>query len=357
MNLEKIPKYIKFLILSNLSSFENIACVSKSWYNIIQSRELYAYLNSIGHCHLKKPERLSDKDWYYRIRKSGDVFLSNEDKTECIKLNLSYIYQIKQYGNKYYFVDIYQNLWLWTYSGGQKYFSSNLDDRFENMIDYRHYGLTYQLISAYISGRSVKLNSIDKLNNVNNQNQTNDESYEKKEFIKINNLENVQSIQPTSLSDFILIDNNLYIVGPISTVFDQYMNFEHELILLFNNVKSIGGSEDLCFYITTDNDLYYIHADFKQKCLNAIFISKNVRTAFSQTIDCNDEIKNVIHFITLDGRQWTFNSDLTLSHASYISPKKPTDLVLNQYLFKKENILDILESDEIMFIYKIASSN
>lgn len=322
--MDKLPKYIKFFIISQLPSFSNLSYVSKSWYNLINGHELYAYLNSKLYAHLEKPDSFSDKEWYDRVRRSGDVYFTN-DKTECIKWKTSNIWKIKRWTG-YYLVDIYGKVRFWSYYGDSKYFQSNREYLISPLIDPRWYGLKY---NRQYTGRRYNR--------------------------PILCLENARDIQPTNLTDFILIEHNLYVVGPISALFPPYSYSceTHELILFADNVKSIGGSDDLCFYITNNHDLYYIQADFEYSCLKSIFISKNVQRAFIENL----EIQNIIHFITLDGKQWSFTHDTTILPSNYKPTHKSTDLLLSQQIFTKENIIDIIDKYDItLFIYKSIST-
>ena len=90
------------------------------------------------------------------------------------------------------------------------------------------------------------------------------------EPIKFNLLDKIKDIRPTFLGDIILtLDSKLYTFGLLS----GDINKTKELILKCENVKSIGGNDMLCFYLTWTNELWLYESNYP------ILISDNVVSA------------------------------------------------------------------------------
>ena len=109
--MDKIPKYIKCLILSKLPTFQNIKQVSKYWYYLTGSNELYSYLNKSQNSELITPNHVSEKAWYDRTKNSGFVTLVHPHGNE--KLSLKHIWNIKWCVKVLYAIDIYDRIYTY----------------------------------------------------------------------------------------------------------------------------------------------------------------------------------------------------------------------------------------------------
>ena len=69
---------------------------------------LYQYLNNSQYFELLKPDHVSEKAWYYRIKNSGSVTLVSLHGNET--LILKHIWNIKWCGHVLYAVDIYDRV-------------------------------------------------------------------------------------------------------------------------------------------------------------------------------------------------------------------------------------------------------
>ena len=127
------------------------------------------------------------RDWYLRIKNSGDVYVTSDDLQEKFKLPLTNICQLSQCGTRYYFIDICGDLWYWEYDSDQRYFKCNTH-RIEYLMDDSAYGL-----KSYC-GYRTKSN----LYHIRN-------SIQYKDMVqKINNLARIKTVRPTYIGDFIL---------------------------------------------------------------------------------------------------------------------------------------------------------
>ena len=126
----------------------------------------------------------------------------------------------------------------------------------------------------------------------------------------------IQNIYPTYLCDFILFDSKLYLWGSLHDVFKPFYsqnNAEKKLTKLQDDVKIIGGSELLCYYITLDDDLYCVEPYHEPEDFDYTFISHNVKFACVESnAKCHDGygyMGQTIHFVTFDNQQLSYTSD------------------------------------------------
>lgn len=83
-----------------------------------------------------------------------------------------------------------------------------------------------------------------------------------------------------------------------------------ELSYLRANIRLIGGDWNLCFYITVDNELYYVNYTSRYQ-LELIFVAKNVKHASICFINTDEDETSIyyLHFQTLDSIKWVYTSD------------------------------------------------
>ena len=111
------------------------------------------------------------------------------------------------------------------------------------------------------------------------------------------------------MGDFILTFAGILHIFGISQFPDRTycQNFLPGLTYLCNNVKIIGGDPHLCYFITNNNDLYYM--DFpEQHGLKYTFVSNNVSHKGEYNLAIYD-----LHFRTLDSINWIYTSDRKIS--------------------------------------------
>ena len=151
-----------------------------------------------------------------------------------------------------------------------------------------------------------------------------------KEIPHINLDSQIQNICPTCLCDFILFDSKLYIWRSLNDVFNPFnsqVDAEKKFTLLQDNIRTIGGSDSLGYYITLDRNLYYIKAYYGAQKFVHKFISHYVKVACIENhakyyeYDMTD-VGQTIHFVTFDNQQLSFTSDEVILPSNYNMVKK-----------------------------------
>ena len=316
-------KYIKFTIVSNLSVIDilRMSETSKSWYKMISMSELWQFMvhQQYKDLALRKPSTLTTREWYLRIKNSGDVYVMSDNWKEKLKLPLTNICQTSECGQIFYFVDVCGDVWCENYCGGLKYFSSNNYDLPCLIEDYglKPFLETYPVLYG-ISGCVTMTDEIQ----------------------KIDCLASVKSIHPTWIGDFILtFDGHLHIFGISPSLSrNHYREMLPGLTYFCDNVKFVGGDSHVCYFITRNNDLYYMDYT-EQHQFKSIFVATNVSRAFVQ-FSHRDENKlslYYLHFQTLDSINWVYTSDQKIK-LSNVSQNITSPYLQHETLFTYPNI-------------------
>ena len=176
---------------------------------------------------------------------------------------------VTQYRNcfgRHYYVDIFGQLWyseedvteIWYY--GESY---EADDEPTDDFVYTNLGTRLKSLGHRVNQRPIKI------------------------------MDNVNMVHPTSIGDFILLENGkLYFVGFKS----------NDLILKRIDVKVVSGTSSLCFFINNQSELFYYQMDDHDH-LTSQFIRARVKYAFGN-IAGTETLTNEIYLEDLDKKQW-----------------------------------------------------
>lgn len=282
-----LPLILWYKILSYVVNYDNLRVANKYFNRILTHDDFWRYKTLFDYPELVrlKPDHQTYGQWYYRISKSGDLYFKSHGLRQDI-LIMSNINQCKHCCDRYYFIDIFSQLWY-----------HQIDD-----LNVGYYGEYYRFYEDNVNYMNIGTWLISNNYNVGDN------------IIKI--MDNVKMIHPTSIGDFILFDNDdLYFLGLDCT----------ELILQQQNIKFISGTESLCFYIDNQHQLFYYHNHLSQ--LQQILIASRVKYAtgyiFAQE-DPDYHFINKIYFEDLDNKYWLWDG--------YTLTTVPTLSIINEYL-------------------------
>lgn len=224
--MDKFPRWLQFKVLSNLnvSDLCSMREAGKYWYYVIATKEFWTFKmrEETGQTyHVDLP--MSGKIWYERQSRAGQLYFVKDLTFEVDSCTLEDVYLYRYCNGCHYYVDVAGNLY---------YKNDDDTDRITSHYD-------FCILSDDYDGSEECLG-------IAYLNQTSESG-----LVKVKQISNVKNIIPTNIGDLILtLDYKLYTIGKFSN------QFPFELIFTRENVKSIGGCNIMCFYLTFAGELW-----------------------------------------------------------------------------------------------------
>lgn len=240
-----LPKDIKYEIAVHLSldNLYNLVCCNKSLAGISRDDEFWRrkLTRDFPEEYQNKPQKQTFKGWYLKFGLINELwFMTDRQK----RLLAKGVLKIVSSGNDLYWIDRYHNLWHYTLS--PKCLCHPLVSQGTDTTKDEYGGLQGR--------RKTKL------------------------------LSNIKNVCP-ALNWVIDLNDNLY-------VYDYY---NHQLKV--RSVRNIGCSDEFCYYVLTNKDLYVCVQDNDD-----IFVKQNVEKVVASP-------DGPIYYLTSDGSLWKWHND------------------------------------------------
>lgn len=224
--MNSLSRWLQFKILSylNIPDLGSIRKISKYWHQVIGNPDFWTFkMREETQTQYHIDITMAGKVWYERKSRSGQLYFIKNNVFEVDPCGLKDVYLYRYLKGCHYYVDIAGNLYCRMDENSNRY-----------ITDYGYYVSYYEYVGIdECVGIGIFRDQFDS------------------NLFKVKQISNVKDVVPTNIGDLILtLDYNLYTIGRFSG------QLQYELVFTKSNVKSIGGCDMLCFYLTFDGELW-----------------------------------------------------------------------------------------------------